>query len=457
MERRQFINNALLSIASPLIQPLSELNVHSVNVLQEVAREIPIVGEYDVIICGAGPAGVSAAIEAGRNGAKTLLLEVHGCLGGVWTSGNLTWIIDNQNKPGIMREIMQDLTQRGGSATISGGDSFGFDVEEMKVLLEEYCLKANVTVRLFTRVVATAQKDNRLTHIVTESKSGREAWAGKIFIDCSGDGDLAAQAGCKFKYGGSDGVGQPMSLLCLVSGIHYDKIKPFVRDAEDSKIGTPSKKRLESEIIRGGINPSYTRPGLYPIREDLYMLMANHEYGFNGTDANQLSLATLRARAELHKIVNGLRNLGGVWKNLRIVATGEQIGVREGRRINGLYTVTRKDLIEGVRHQDAVCRVNMGVDVHSVKKDDEAKGNYSRGVKLLPYDIPMRAMIAADIQGLMMAGRCISGDFIAHSSYRVTGNAVPMGQAAGRVGAIAAISNRLPQEVKWEEVKWQVE
>lgn len=457
MERRHFLSMALLSAASPLLQSFSAPDAHLAAGLQEAAREIPIAGEYDVIVCGAGPAGVSAAIEAGRSGAKTLLLEVHGCLGGVWTSGNLTWIIDNQNKPGLMREIMQDLTQRGGSATISGGDSFGFDAEEMKVLLEEYCLKANVTVRLFTRVVATAKKDNRLTHIVTESKSGREAWAGKIFIDCSGDGDLAAQAGCKYEYGGSDGVGQPMSLLCLVSGVHYNEIKQFVRDAEDSKIGTPSKKRLESEIIRGGINPSYTRPGLYPIREDLYMLMANHEYGFNGTDAQQVSLATLRARAELHKIVNGLRSLGGVWKNLRIVATGEQIGVREGRRIHGLYTVTRKDLMEGARQPDAVCRVNMGVDVHSVKKDDETKGSYSRGVKLLPYDIPMRALIAADVQGLMMAGRCISGDFIAHSSYRVTGNAVPMGQAAGRVGAIAALSNRLPQEVKWEEVKWQVE
>lgn len=130
---------------------------------------------------------------------------------------------------------------------------------------------------------------------------------------------------------------------------------------------------MENEIIRGGIKPSYTRPGLYPIREDLYMLMTNHEYGFNGTDANQVSLATLQARAELHKIVNGLHGLGGVWKNLRIVATGEQIGVREGRRIHGLYTVTRKDLMEGARQPDAVCRVNMGVDVHSRRKSTKQK------------------------------------------------------------------------------------
>lgn len=112
MERRHFLSTALLSAASPLLQSFAAPDAPTAGGLQEAAREIPIAGQYDVIVCGAGPAGVSAAIEAGRSGAKTLLLEVHGCLGGVWTSGNLTWIIDNQNKPGLMREIMKDLTQR---------------------------------------------------------------------------------------------------------------------------------------------------------------------------------------------------------------------------------------------------------------------------------------------------------------------------------------------------------
>ncbi|PWJ58579.1 FAD dependent oxidoreductase [Dyadobacter jejuensis] len=453
MERRTFINAALFGAILPFSEAIAEVKKEG---LVEPQRTIPIAGDYDVIVCGAGPAGVAAAIEAGRNGAKTLLLEVHGCLGGVWTAGNLTWILDNQNKSGFINEIKRDLAQLGGAGTVDSGSSYAFDAEIMKAILEAYCVEADVTVRLHTRVVSTAVQNGRLTHVLTESKSGREAWAAKIFIDCTGDGDVAQQAGCGYDYGSSEGEGQPMSLLALVGGVHYEDIKPFVRDAQDSKLRSPSKKRLEAEIIRSGVKPSYSLPGLYPIHQDLFMLMANHEYGYLGYDAKQISLATLKARAEVHQIVNGLRSLGGIWQNFRIVSTAEQIGVRESRRIHGLYTVTAEDLIQGARHQDAVCRVTFGVDVHSVKKDDENNKKYNRGVKAVPYDIPIRAMIAKDVEGLMMAGRCISGDFIAHSSYRVTGNSVVMGEAAGRLGAMAAGSNRLPQEVDWAEVKWSL-
>jgi hypothetical protein len=456
MERRKFINTAIFGA----ILPFSDSVAANVTVKEkgvvEAARTVPIAGVYDVIVCGAGPAGIAAAVEAGRNGAKTLLIEVHGCLGGVWTSGNLTWILDNENKSGFINEIKRDLVKLSGQGTVPSGSSYAFDAEVMKMVLEAYCVEANVDVRLHTRVVSTAVKNGRLTHVLTESKSGREAWEGKVFVDCSGDGDLAMQAGCKFDYGGPKGEGQPLSLLALVSGVDYQKIKPFVRDADDSKSRSPSKKRLQAEIIRSGVKPSYTSPGLYPIRDDLFMLMANHEYGYVGFDAKQISLATIKARAEVHQIVNGLRSLGGPWAHLRIISTAEQIGVRESRRIHGMYTVTADDVIEGVRHKDAVCRVTFGVDVHSVKKDDENKQLYNRGIKAAPYDIPVRALIARDVKGLMMAGRCISGDFIAHSSYRVTGNAVVMGEAAGRLAALAAGSNRLPQEVRWDEMKWTV-
>jgi hypothetical protein len=461
MQRRDFLSTTLAGAAASASLPLSGLsqtvNAPAANTLSEPARDIPVVDSFDVIVCGAGPAGVSAAIEAGRTGAKTLLLEVHGCLGGVWTSGCLTWIIDTKNKTGLVAEIKDGLRLKKGAATVPTGNTFSFDAEQMKILLEELCQKANVTVRLFTRLVSASTQNGRLTHIITESKSGREAWGGKVFIDCTGDGDLAARAGCKFDYGDSAGQGQPMSMLCLISGVRYNEIKEFIRDEADSKIGSPSKKRLEAAIIKGGHKPSYARPSLHPIYDDLHMLMANHEYGYNGNDARQVTEATLKGRAEVHQIIQSLQSLGGPWENLRLLATGEQIGVRESRRIHGLYTVSRLDLIKGSRFEDAVCRVTFGVDVHSVKKEDEATTGYNRGMNSKPYDIPVRALIAKDVQGLMMAGRCISGDFVAHSSYRVTGNAAYMGQAAGRVAALAAKKNLLPQDVNWSEVKWSVE
>ncbi|WP_256199144.1 FAD-dependent oxidoreductase [Verrucomicrobium spinosum] len=180
--------------------------------------------------------------------------------------------------------------------------------------------------------------------------------------------------------------------------------------------------------------------------------MMNHEYGVKPFDAAGITTATVRARAEMTKMVNGLRGLGGPWEGLQLVATAEQIGVRDGRRISGRFTVQKDDLIQGIRHEDGVARVTFGVDIHATSADhNKTAAIHATGIKVKPYDIPLRALIARDVDGLMMAGRCISGDFISHASYRVTGNAVAMGEAAGVTGAIAAKSQRLPHEVNWKE------
>ncbi len=449
MKRRNFIQLGALSplLSIPGINKYSQ-KLPNGNSVWEPERNVQVMGEYEVVVSGAGPAGVCAAIESGRNGAKTLLIEAHGCLGGVWTSGLLTWILDQANKPGLMREIEDHLfTRKGVSKDINTGSILSFDAEIMKLLLEELCLEAGVDILFHTRVVASVKDNkNRLTHIVTESKSGREAWKGKVFVDSTGDGDLAALSGCGFDFGREgDNALQPFSMLVLVSGINFDEIREFSRWAGDKG----SKKRLLEEIKKGGFNPSYLNPGLYPIRKDLFMMMANHEYGYSPLNAAEVTKATLIARKEVNNIIDSLKSNGGLWKNIRLVATPEQIGTREGRRIHGLYTVSKEDLIKGSRFKDAVCRVTFGVDVHSVSKQDEESNDisYNQRIRSKDYDIPLRSLIAKDVGGLMMAGRCISGDFIAHSSYRVTGNSVALGQAAGRVSAIAAKKNKLPQEV----------
>ena len=410
--------------------------------------DVPVVDRFDVIVAGSGPAGITVALAAARQGAKTLLIEKNGCIGGIWTAGLLCWILDGNNKTGIIQEIRERLTTRGaGFANRGGNGAYAYDPEAMRLLLEEMCRKAGVSVRLGTWVVDGVKDKDRITHVVTESKSGREAWQGTVLVDCTGDGDLAARAGCGFDLGeGPTHAMQPMTLLALVGGVPLDNIKPFVRLSSSQN----SKKLLRAEIERAGVDLSYKHPGLYQIYDDLYMMMANHQYEVSGLNADHLTQATMQARREVNEVVNGLRSLGDPWSNLRLVATAEQIGVREGRRIHGLYTVTAEDLVRGARHDDAVCRVTFGVDVHSTSKQTDAQGmSYSRGVKSKPYDVPLRALIAKDVQGLMMAGRCISGDFISHSSYRVTGNSVAMGEAAGKVAAIASASNLLPHEVTY--------
>jgi hypothetical protein len=307
-------------------------------------------------------------------------------------------------------------------------------------------------VQLHTRAAAAYREGRTLATLVTESKSGRQAWAAPVFIDTTGDGDLGALAGCGFEIGRRDSCPcQPMTMYALV----------VVKDATilaDCLHGTGDDGRhvgpraFRDELTRAGVTPSYCHACLFPVRGNLVLLMANHEYGIDATDAAQVTAATLRARGEVHRIVRGLRKLGGRWESVQIAATPEQIGIRDGRRIRGRYVLTADDLVAGARHDDGVVRATFPVDIHALSADENKKAGYGNaGVRMKPYDIPLRALVARDVDGLMMAGRCISGDFFAHASYRVTGNAVAMGEAAGAVAAIAAATKRRPHEVSWEE------
>ncbi len=412
----------------------------------EEQRQIPVVCQADVVICGAGPAGVSAALSAARTGAKTILLDSQGCLGGIWTASLLSLILDTTGKKGILEEIIAKLDAIPGTTRRHGAGSVNYDPEVMKLVLEEMCAEAGVQIQYFTQVVGAIKDGHRIKAVITESKSGREAIVGKVFIDCTGDGDLAARSGCGFDFGSPEtGKFQPMSFIVLVTGIKSSEVRPFYYDMENPA-GRNYKKNMMAEMVRAGFTPSYGGPSLFIIRDDFFAMMTNHEYGFKGVDVRQLTEATLRGRKEMFFQIESLRKLGDPWTNLRIVSTPSLIGIREGRRIHGLYTVSTEDLRIGKKHDDAVCEVRFPIDVHST---DPVKGKYveSTTFRARPYDIPIRALIAKDVEGLMMAGRCISGDFIAHSSYRVTGNAVPMGEAAGVLAAKAAKADKTPREM----------
>lgn len=419
---------------------------------REPARDTPIVEEVDVLVAGGGPAGACAAIAAARAGARVRLIEQHGGLGGIWTTGLLAWIIDHGGKTGILGEIIARLSERGATWPVRNG-AVSADPEAVKLLLEELCLAAGVRVRLHTRICAAAlDPAGRLAVAVGESKSGREAWAARAFVDASGDGDLAARAGCAFAYGrDGDAAGQPMSLIALVAGPPAGSVPGYVHDG--SLPWGVDQDRLKHLMRAHGADPSYGKPSLFPVAPGLYALMANHEYGASGLDAQQLTDATLRARAEVHRLVAALRSAGGPWSGVRVVATGAQIGVREGRRIAGRHRVAVDELVAGARHPDPVCRVAFGVDVHALDgRGDRGFAAESGQVRSRPYDIPLRALVAAGCDGLLLAGRCISGDFLAHASYRVTGNAAALGEAAGAGAAIAARSGRLPHQVGWDEL-----
>jgi hypothetical protein len=398
------------------------------EMIEEKARTLSIADECDVIVCGGGPAGVAAAVAAAREGAKTRLIENNGCLGGIWTAGLISYIIDWQNKDGLLREIMDALETRGAK-----GEKNTYDIEATKFLLEEICMEAGVKINLHTRLCgAVTNETKKINAVISESKSGRLAWKAKNFIDCTGDGDLAAFAGCGYDMGNEPTKEiQPASMAALVTGIKHEEMKPFLipLDGPDSH-----KQKLLQILTDAGTPPSYEKPTFFHIHDNLYGLMSNHEYNVHADNEEEITNATINGRREVNIQINALRSLGGMWKDLRLVATSEHIGIREGRRIHGKYTITKDDLINGKEHDDAVCRSTFGVDIHATDPTKN-KGYYNSGIKAKPYDIPMRALMSKDIENLLMAGRCISGDFYAHASYRVTGDAVAMGEAAGKYAA----------------------
>ena len=451
VSRRRFLTASATAAATvPFLSRAAPPPHATPGTFAEPARAIPLAGTADVIVCGAGPAGVTAAITAARAGARVQLLETHGALGSVWTSSLLGYLLDF-DKPGFNQELVRLLDARDARA-IKGAAAMTYEPEEMKIILEELCAAAGVTIQLHTRVAAAYRDGRRLSTIVTESKSGRQAWRAPVFIDATGDGDLGALAGCEWEFGETkDCPCQPMSMCALLVVQDRAALTTFIHRATPANVEV-TKRAFRAEIMRAGIKPSYAMPTLFPIRDNLLLAMMNHEFGIRPFDAAQVTEATIRARGELHQIVRGLRQLGGPWAGIQIAATPEQIGVRDGRRIRGRYIVRRDDVATGARHDDAVVRPTFPVDIHAYDRNHAGGGYTSSGVKAKPYDIPLRALLARDVDGLLLAGRCISGDYIAHASYRVTGNAVAMGEAAGATAALAAQTKRLPHEVPWAEV-----
>ena len=467
MKRREFIRNLGLGtvgvVASTGVAHADNDTLCAANHYRETEREIPLDDWADIIVVGGGPAGVACATAAARGGKKVRLLEQRGSLGGVWTSGLLTYIFDF-NKCDTDREIMRRLDAFG-ARTVDRPDptsmardyrgdvnrNWTYEPEYMKLVCEDMCAEAGVRITLHSPVVA-AYRDasgKNIDVVITETKSGRRAFRAKTFVDCSGDGDLAARAGCTFDMGYTpEGFGQPATLNALVTVANGDALAPFTSNEPAMWTKLPSEEhpgettchhilashRLLKTLRKLGQEPSYGDPTLFRCHDNLFCFMANHEYRLRPDDADAISAATLRARKEIFRLVDALSRSGGPWRGLRLVATAEQIGHRDARRIHGRYTVTRDDVAAGRTFEDAITTSRFGIDIHGLDKqsNDKKAAGQNFGARFRPFQIPLRACRAKDVDNLYMAGRNISGDFIAQASYRVTGSSVALGEGVGR-------------------------
>lgn len=412
---------------------------------------IPHLPSYQLIICGGGIAGVCAAVTAARQGIKTLLVEGMGCLGGTATQGLVPQILDSDNKGGMIREIMDALETMGMTAPRDGifHDAQGkrrpgtlMDVEALKCYLDQLCLDAGVDVMLHSHVVHANMEGKRIRSILIGSETGLYAATADLFADATGSGTLSRLAGCEYAFGTPDsGLPQPCSVSMQVTGLPFEK----------STMGTAEKNAYGAMLARHGIEISGTQACAIrlPAKEN-WLLGVNFEYGVRPDDIFSLSRATIHGRRECFETVRRHAQISG-FHDIWLSDTSEHIGIREGLRIMGHYCLSLDDILSGRTFDDGICTVAYNIDIHKLHAADTV--STSRGQCISPYEIPYRCLIARDAENLFLAGKLISGDFYAFSSYRVMGNMGATGEAAGYAAALCSQKNCLPHQINGEQIK----
>jgi len=412
----------------------------------------PLFGEYDVVVCGGGIAGFASAVSAAREGMKVALIEKGGYLGGTMTQGAILHLIDAANKGGIVKEMLDYLNSRqwtcprkGERVDENGKKIPGFliDIEGAKYYFDEVCTSLGIELLYYSRLCAVNTKDGKIEGLLISSDGGNFSVKGKIYIDATGNGNLAGMCGCRYECGEPQtGVMQSMSMCGVVVG-YPDHINGV--DSEQEK--TEYHKMLEKYNVTtsGGQSGLVKMPAL-----KAWVIGGNYEYNIRHDDIKAITDATIRGRKEIIDVVAKHSGIPG-YEGMATVHTNDHIGVREGRRIYGQYRITLDDIIEGKRFDDGICLVKFIVDVHKLKKDDTLDNK--RGIKTQPYNIPYRSLVPLDVDNMLLAGRCISGDFYPHASYRVMGNMAATGEAAGYAASICVKESILPKEVDGKKIR----
>ena len=369
----------------------------------------------DIIIAGGGTAGSSAAVAAARRGHKVLLIEEGNCLGGVSTAGGVNWFYANLK--GLGNIFTRLLTELKNFDAIQG---HYFTGEYLKLIWQILADEAGVEILFHTSVVDAETEAGRLTRVRAVSASQLMEFEAKYFIDASGEGDLAFLSGAEYQ------LGHPENGRTL----HMSLTAMFHETGQ-----------LRESYLPPGFAPIYNKedlPGLHgPTRLPDNRLYANMTkvMGHNPVDPVSLSQAEQEARRQLVRIAYYVQKLHPTYA---LASSGQKIGIREGRRIVGDYTITQEDITgdESKDFPDGIAVATSQIDFHSLTRP----GHVGWRQKVQPYAIPLRTMIPKGLKNLLVAGKPISGDQVAMSSYRMTPTVCAMGQAAGTAAALAVES-----------------
>ena len=408
-------------------------------------REIPVYKRFDVIVCGAGPAGICAAVAAARQGAKVALLERYGVPGGNLTCGHVGPILGMVGK-GTMRDELMALLEVPDNDMI-GRVGVAHDMQRAKTVLTEFIHHENIEVYLQTMAADALVEDHRVTGVVISTKEGLLALEGKVVVDATGDGDVAAFAGCQIEKGREDGLMQPVTLEFTLDNVDEDRGVICIGDVDDVAFNGQRFLDYCKQCAQKGMLPEHLaavrlHPTVHKGERQVNTTQAN---GVDSTKIEDLYPAELALRGQIDTLIRFFReNLPG-YENCKYIASGTTTGIRESRRVVGEYLITAEELAAGKRFDDVVVhRAEFIVDIHNPAGAGQAEEKIQY---VVPYDLPYGCFVPKGVDGLMTAGRCISGTHRAHASYRVMSICMAMGQAVGVAAALSARQGCQPREL----------
>ncbi len=434
--------------------------------------DIPVVAETEVLVVGGGPAGIAAAVASARNGARTLLIERYGFLGGNATASLVgpfmtSYSLDGslQLIRGIFEELVLRMERRGGAlhpskvpagSPYSGFIVFGhdkvtpFNPEAVKLVAEEMCIEAGVELQYHSFVFDSLLEGNAVTGVVAASKSGVRAVRAQVTVDCSADADVAARAGVPCHKGRpQDGLTQPMTLFFRIAKVDDRKVQEYIAaHPEDRRpfagLVRQARERGEFPIPREGI-------GMYrTLEEGVWRINTTRIQRLDGTDSRDLTTAEIEGRKQVEFLLSFFRTLPGL-ENCELLDMATQVGVRESRRIVGEYTLTAEDITEGREFEDVVVLAGYPFDIHS--PTGSGGGAIGELASANIYQVPYRSLVPVGVEQLLVAGRCVSATHEALAAIRVMPPSFGLGQAAGTAAALALRDRIPPRRVSVAELQ----
>lgn len=427
-------------------------------------RQIDLNDENDVIVVGGGPAGCAAAAAAAREGAKTLLIERAGALGGMGTLGLVPWFCGyDDGKDIIARGLAEEVRLALGGTAI--------DPELLKRIYDELVTRSGAKILFLGQLCSVElSEEGEIDALLVSSKAGLSAYRANVYVDCTGDGDLAAMAGAPFEKGDENGNLQPATHCFTLTNVEpYDCWYNPRRPA-----GSPPSIHFfdpESPVHKA------IKSGRYPLIEDLHscsIQIGPRAYGFNtghvfdvdNTDPDSVSKALVHGRKQAAEYRQAFAEFHPAFSQAFLAATGALLGVRETRRILGDYTLTINDYLSRRSFPDEICRNAYNIDVHGTKKEavkacgesiETLKERIDKEVKSYgpgeSFGVPYRCLTPKGLDNVLVAGRCISTDRPVNGSVRIMACSLTTGEAAGIASAMSAADDADVHHVNTEALR----